>query len=116
MTDIYERLADENVPAPATAPIAQLTGDQASELMASLMAEDSDATAILAGTGRTRLADGQRETGEERAGDARVPVSWSSYIEHAAIRDGFNNKSKYLKALIIQDARAHHEEHRLRAV
>lgn len=38
------------------------------------------------------------------------------YIEHAAIRDGFNNKSKYLKALIIQDARAHHEEHRLRAV
>ena len=47
MTDIYERLADENEPAPATAPIAQLTGDQASELMASLMAEDSDATAIL---------------------------------------------------------------------
>ena len=48
MTDIYERMADENEPAPATAPAAQLTGDQASELMTSLMAEDSDATAILA--------------------------------------------------------------------
>lgn len=36
MTDIYERLADENEPAPATAPAAQLTGDQASNLMASL--------------------------------------------------------------------------------
>lgn len=36
MTDIYERLADENEPAPATAPAAQLTG------------EDSDATTILA--------------------------------------------------------------------
>ena len=34
MTDIYERLADENEPAPATAPAAQLTGDQASNLMA----------------------------------------------------------------------------------
>lgn len=48
MTDIYERLADENEPAPATAPAAQLTGDQASELIASPMAENSDATAILA--------------------------------------------------------------------
>lgn len=48
MTDIYKRLADENEPAPATAPAAQLTGEQASELMSSLMAEDSDATAILA--------------------------------------------------------------------
>lgn len=47
MTDIYKRLADENEPAPATAPASQLTGDQASEPMASLMAEDSDATAIL---------------------------------------------------------------------
>lgn len=47
MTDIYERLADENEPAPATAPAAQAAGEQASELMASLMAEDSDATAIL---------------------------------------------------------------------
>lgn len=28
MTDIYERMADENEPAPATAPAAQLTGDQ----------------------------------------------------------------------------------------
>lgn len=36
MTDIYERLADENEPAPATAPAAQLT------------VEDSDATTILA--------------------------------------------------------------------
>lgn len=44
MTDIYERLADENEPAPATAPAAQLTGDQASDLMASLTVEDSDAT------------------------------------------------------------------------
>lgn len=41
MTDIYERLADENEPAPATAPAAQLTGDQASDLMASLTVEDS---------------------------------------------------------------------------
>lgn len=32
MTDIYERLADENEPAPPTAPAAQLTGDQASDL------------------------------------------------------------------------------------
>lgn len=48
MTDIYERLADENEPAPATAPAAQLTGDQASDLMASLTVEDSDATTILA--------------------------------------------------------------------
>lgn len=48
MTDIYERLADENEPAPATAPAAQLTGDQASNLMASLTVEDSDATTILA--------------------------------------------------------------------
>ena len=48
MTDIYKRLADENEPAPATAPAARLTGEQASELMASLMAENSDATAILA--------------------------------------------------------------------
>ena len=48
MTDIYERLADENEPAPATAPAAQLTGDQASTLMASLTVEDSDATTILA--------------------------------------------------------------------
>lgn len=47
LTDIYERLADENEPAPATAPTAQLTGEQASELMSSLMAEDSNATAIL---------------------------------------------------------------------
>lgn len=39
MTDIYERLADENEPAPATAPAAQLTGDQASNLMASLTVE-----------------------------------------------------------------------------
>ena len=46
MTDIYERLADENEPAPATAPAAQLTGDQASNLMASLTVEDSDATTI----------------------------------------------------------------------
>ena len=116
MTDIYERLADENEPAPATAPIAQLTGDQASELMASLMAEDSDATAILAamaGPGRPTANEKREKSVQERF---RVPVSWSSYIEHAAIRDVFNNKSKYLKALIIQDARAHHEEHRLRAV
>lgn len=48
MTDIYKRLADENEPAPATAPAAQLTGEQASELMASLTVEDSDATTILA--------------------------------------------------------------------
>lgn len=47
MTDIYERLADENEPAPATAPAAQLTGE-ASDLMASLTVEDSDATTILA--------------------------------------------------------------------
>ena len=61
MTDIYERLADENEPAPATAPIAQLTGDQASELMASLMAEDSDATAILAAmAGRRPTRNGRR--------------------------------------------------------
>ena len=99
MTDIYERLADENEPAPATAPIAQLTGDQASELMA--------------GPGRPTANEKREKSVQERF---RVPVSWSSYIEHAAIRDGFNNKSKYLKALIIQDARAHHEEHRLRAV
>ena len=103
MTDIYERMADENGPAPATAPAAQLTGDQASELMTSLMAEDSDATAILAA-----LAGPGRPTADEKR-------EKSSYIEHAAIRDGFNNKSKYLKALIIQDARAHHEEHRLQA-
>ncbi len=47
MTDIYERLADENDPAPTTAPAAQFTGGRASDLMASLMAEDADATAIL---------------------------------------------------------------------
>ena len=90
MTDIYERLADENEPAPATAPIAQLTGDQASELMASLMAEDSDATAILAamaGPGRPTANEKREKSVQERF---RVPVSWSSYIEHAAIRDGFN--------------------------
>ena len=55
MTDIYERLADENEPAPTTAPAAQFTGGRASDLMASLMAEDADATAILtalAGPGR----------------------------------------------------------------
>ena len=45
---IYERLADESEPAPTTAPAAQFTGDRASGLMASLMAEDIDATAILA--------------------------------------------------------------------
>ena len=78
------------------------------------MAEDSDATAILAALAGP-VANSRRETREERAGSFRVPASWSSYIEHAAIRDGFNNKSKYLKALIIQDARAHHEEHRLQA-
>ena len=62
MTDIYERMADENEPAPATAPAAQLTGDQASELMTSLMAEDSDATAILAalaGPGRPARQESQ---------------------------------------------------------
>ena len=48
MIDIYERLADESEPAPTTAPAAQLTGDRASGLMASPMAEDIDATAILA--------------------------------------------------------------------
>ena len=67
MTDIYERMADENEPAPATAPAAQLTGDQASELMTSLMAEDSDATAILAalaGPGRAcRNASASRPHG-----------------------------------------------------
>ena len=63
MTDIYERMADENEPAPATAPAAQLTGDQASELMTSLMAEDSDATAILAalaGPGRPTTRNERR--------------------------------------------------------
>ena len=105
MTDIYERMADENEPAPATAPAAQLTGDQASELMTSLMA-------ALAGPGRPTADEKREKSVQERF---RVPASWSSYIEHAAIRDGFNNKSKYLKALIIQDARAHHEEHRLQA-
>ena len=116
MTDIYERMADENEPAPATAPAAQLTGDQASELMTSLMAEDSDATAILAalaGPGRPTADEKREKSVQERF---RVPAAHGgSYIEHAAIRDGFNNKSKYLKALIIQDARAHHEEHRLQA-
>ena len=72
MTDIYERMADENEPAPATAPAAQLTGDQASELMTSLMAEDSDATAILA-AGRTGSANSRRETREERAGTLPRP-------------------------------------------
>ena len=80
MTDIYERMADENEPAPATAPAAQLTGDQASELMTSLMAEDSDATAILAAlagpgrpTGGAGGPDSRRETREERAGTLPRP-------------------------------------------
>ena len=72
MTDIYERLADENEPAPATAPIAQLTGDQASELMASLMAEDSDAPRFSP-QWPDQAGDGQRETGEERAGTLPCP-------------------------------------------
>ena len=114
MTDIYERLADENDPAPTTAPAAQFTGGRASDLMASLMAEDADATAIL-----TALAGPGRPTGDEKREKRvqerfRVPASWSSYIEYAAKREGLN-KSRYLKALIIQDARAHHEEHRLQA-
>ena len=109
MTDIYERLADENEPAPTTAPAAQFTGGRASDLMASLMAEDADATAIL-----TALAGPGRPTGDEKQERFRVPASWSSYIEYAAKREGLN-KSRYLKALIIQDARAHHEEHRLQA-
>lgn len=62
MTDIYERLADENEPAPATAPAAQLTGDQASNLMASLTVEDSDATTILAAlTGPIQAAHAHHE-------------------------------------------------------
>ena len=75
MTDIYERMADENEPAPATAPAAQLTGDQASELMPSLMAEDSDATAILAalaGPGRP-AADEKRESRACRNASASRP-------------------------------------------
>ena len=48
MIDIYERLADASEPAPPPAPAAQCTGDRASGLRASLMAEDIDATAILA--------------------------------------------------------------------
>ena len=66
--------------------------------MTSLMAEDSDATAILAalaGPGRPTADEKREKSVQERF---RVPASWSSYIEHAAIRDGFNNKSKYLKA------------------
>lgn len=114
MTDIYERLADENDPAPTTAPAAQFTGGRASDLMASLMAEDADATAILtalAGPGRPTGGEKREKSVQERF---RVPASWSSYIEYAAKREGLN-KSRYLKALIIQDARAHHEEHRLQA-
>ena len=62
--------------------------------MTSLMAEDSDATAILAA-----LAGPGRPTADEKRGKSvqerfRVPASWSSYIEHAAIRDGFNNEEQ----------------------
>ena len=115
MTDIYERMADENEPAPATAPAAQLTGGQGSGVVTPPMGEGSGRPAhpsAPAGPGRPTADEKREKSVQERF---RVPASWSSYIEHAAIRDGFNNKSKYLKALIIQDARAHHEEHRLQA-
>ena len=111
--DIYEKLADEHEPAPDTSPIAQFSGEEAASLMASLMAEDADATAVfaaLAGPGRPVGGERHEKSVQERF---RVPASWRSYIEHAAKRDGLPSRSKYLQSLIVKDAEAHHETHRL---
>ena len=67
MTDIYERLADENEPAPATAPAAQLTGDQASELIASPMAEELRRHRDSRRVGRTKPTNGHRHVHRYRA-------------------------------------------------
>ena len=114
--DAYEKLADEHTAAPASAPVAQFSGEQAAGIMASFMEPDADASAIfsaiptMAGPGRPSANEKREESVQERF---RIPQSWSAYIEHAVRREGLSSKSEYLRTLVAKDAEAHHEEHRL---
>lgn len=86
MTDIYKRLADENEPAPATAPIAQLTGDQASELMASLMDETKGAAAASSTTAVDALHDLiLKETGVDFDRNVKYAGDRSADLGHGKI-------------------------------
>lgn len=41
--DVYEKLADEHIAAPASAPVAQFSGEQTAGIMASFMEPDAEA-------------------------------------------------------------------------
>lgn len=114
-----DALADENGPAPSNPPIAAFSGKEAAGFAAMLMDDSVPAADMFAAMktagrrGRPAAQEKREKSVQERF---RLPESWSSYIDHAAKRDGFANKSDYLRSLVMADAEAHHEERRLQLV
>ena len=111
-----DALADENGPAPSNPPIAAFSGKEAADFAAMLMDDSVPAADMFAAMktagrrGRPAAQEKREKSVQERF---RLPESWSSYIDHAAQRDGFANKRDYLRSLVMADAEAHHEERRL---
>ena len=92
-----DALADENGPAPSNPPIAAFSGKEAADFAAMLLDDSVPAADMFAAMktagrrGRTAAQEKREKSVQERF---RLPESWSAYIDHAAKRDGFANKSE----------------------